>query len=59
MWSLVTYSNYFKIVSTVTFLESRTELISGMFLFKIVILYHYIFIHYKIIQGIIFVAPEF
>ena len=34
MWPLVTYSNYFEVVSTVTFLDSQTELISGMFLFK-------------------------
>ena len=34
MWLLVMYSNYFEIVSTVTFLDSRTELISGIFLFK-------------------------
>ena len=41
MWPLVTYSNYFKIVSTVTFLDSVTKLISGIFLFKTVILYFY------------------
>ena len=46
MWPLVTYSNYFEIVSTVTFLDCQTELISGTFLCKTVILYH-IFIHYK------------
>ena len=45
MWPLVTYSNYFEIVSTVTFLHSPTGLIPGIFLFKTVILYHYIFIH--------------
>ena len=41
MWPLVTYSNYFEIVSTVTFLDSLTGLISGTFLFKTVILYLY------------------
>ena len=46
MWSLVTYSNYFKIVSTATFLVSRSRLISGMFLFKIISLL-YIYIRYK------------
>ena len=45
MWPLVMCSNYFKIVSTVTFLDSQTELISGICLFKNVILYHYIFTH--------------
>ena len=39
MWLLVMNSNYFEIVSTVTFLVSQTELISGMFLFKTVLLY--------------------
>ena len=34
MWPLVTYSNYFEMVSTVTFLDAQTELIPGMFLFK-------------------------
>ena len=58
MCPLVTNSNYFKILSTVTFLDSQTELISGIFLFKTVILYHYMFIH-MIIQGIIFAAPVF
>ena len=42
MWPLVTYSNYFEILSTVTFLDSRTGLISGIFLYKSVLLYHYI-----------------
>ena len=37
MWPLVTYSNYFEIVSTVTILHSPTELIPGVFLFKTVI----------------------
>ena len=37
MWPLVTDSNYFKIVSSVTFLDSQTGLISGIFT---VILYH-------------------
>ena len=36
MWSLVMYSNYFKIVSTVTFLDLRTRIIRGMFLFNTV-----------------------
>ena len=45
MWPLVTYSNHFEIVSAVAFLGSRTELISGIFLYKTVILFHYIFIH--------------
>ena len=31
MWPLVTYSNYFVTVSTVTLLDSQTELISGIF----------------------------
>ena len=34
-------SNYFETVSSVTFLDSQTGLVSGMFLFKTVILYHY------------------
>ena len=42
MWPLVKSSNYFEIVSTVTFLDSLTELISGIFLYKTVILYYYI-----------------
>ena len=41
MWPLVTYFNYFKIVSTMTFLDLHTGLISDIFLFKTVILYHY------------------
>ena len=41
MWPLVMYSNYFEIVSTVTFLDSLTGLISGKFLYKTVILYLY------------------
>ena len=36
MWPLVMYSNYFEIVSTVTFVDSQTELISGIFLLKTV-----------------------
>ena len=47
MWPLVMYSDYFEIVSTVTFLDSYIELISGKFLYKTVILYYYIFIHYN------------
>ena len=54
MWPLVMYSNYFEIMSTVTFLDLRAGLISGIFMFKTVILYHYI-----IIQGIIFAAHGF
>ena len=54
MWPLVTYSNYFEIVSTVTVLGSRTELISGILLYKTVILYHYMIVH-----GIIFAVPGF
>ena len=46
MWPLVMYSNYFKMVSTVTLLDSLTELISDMFLFNTVLLYHYTSIHY-------------
>ena len=34
MWPLVMYSNYYKIVSTVTLLGSWTRLISGIFLHK-------------------------
>ena len=45
MWPLVMYSNYFEIVSTMTFLILRTELISGMLLFKTIILYHYTLIY--------------
>ena len=44
MWPLVTYSNYFEMVTTVTFLDLQMGLISGTFLFKTVILYH---IHYN------------
>ena len=40
MWPSVMYSNYFKIVYTVIFLDSRIGHISGIFLFKTVILYH-------------------
>ena len=40
VWPLVMYSNYFEIVTTVTFLDSQTGLISGTFLFETVILYH-------------------
>ena len=41
MWSLVTYSNYFDIVYTVTFVDSWRGLIRGKFLFNTVLLYHY------------------
>ena len=58
MWPLVTHSNYFEIVCTVTFLDSRTGLISGIFLFKTVILYYYT-LHIMVVQGIIFAAPGF
>ena len=40
MWPLVTYSNYFDIVSTVIFLDLQTGLNSGIFLFKTAKLYH-------------------
>ena len=43
MWPLVTYSNYFKIVSTGTFLDLQTKLISGMVLFNTVINNDYTF----------------
>ena len=42
MWPIVMYS---ETVSIVTFLHSQTELISGMFLFKTVILYYYIYLY--------------
>ena len=58
MWPLVTYSNYFEIVSIVTFLDSQIELISGIFLFKAVILYHLYTINNDL-KGIIFAAPGF
>ena len=48
MWPLVTYSNCFKIVSTVAFLVSRTI---GMFVVDTVILYHYT-LQIMITQGI-------
>ena len=35
MWPLVTYSNYFEIVCTVTFLDAQTELISGSYVFSL------------------------
>ena len=38
MWVLVTYSNYFEIVSTVTFPVLQTRL---KFVFNAVLLYHY------------------
>ena len=44
MWPLVMYSNYLEIVSTVTFLDSQTGLISDMLMFKTV---SYTFVHYK------------
>ena len=58
MWPLVTYSNRFEIMSTVTFLGSRTELISGIFLYKTVMQCIIIYL-YMIIQSIIFAAPGF
>ena len=41
MWPLGTYSNYFEIFPTVSFQDWRTRLISGMIVFKTVLLYHY------------------
>ena len=58
MWPLVTYSNYFEVVSTVTFLDSLTGIISSKFLFKTVLLYHYT-LYIMIMQGIIFAMPGF
>ena len=58
MWSLVTYSNYFEIVSTVTFLDCLTKLISGTFLFKTVVLYSYT-IYNDYMKYNIFAAPGF
>ena len=42
-----------------TYLDSRTGLISSMFLLKTVILYHYIIQYSMNIQSIIFAAPGF
>ena len=52
MWPLVTYSNYFKIVSTVTN-QNRFQVV--MFSFNTVLLHDY----YYIIHGIICAAPGF
>ena len=52
MWPLVTYSNYFEIVSTVTFYTGEVDLFE---VFNTVLLYLYI----TIIQGMIFAAPGF
>ena len=41
MWLLVMYSNYFEIVSTMTFLISQTRLSRGKFVFNAVLPYHY------------------
>ena len=55
MCPLVMYSNNFKIVTTVTVLaDSRTGLISGIFLFKTVILYH---IHYNTRYKVQYTTP--
>ena len=54
MWPLVLYSNYFKIVSTVTFLDFGTKLISGMKLY--VTLYHLYTITNDYIQGIFVIS---
>ena len=48
MWPLVMYSNYFEIVFTVTFLDSWTELISGILLFKSVCIIIYLYTIYKV-----------
>ena len=58
MWPLVMYSNCLEVVSTVTFPDSRTGIISSKFLVETVILYHYT-LYIRIIQGIIFAAPGF
>ena len=46
MWHLVTYSNYFEIVSTVTFLDSQTGLISGIFLFNSMFILIHLNVHW-------------
>ena len=50
MWPLVTYSNYFETVSTVT---NQTHFQVAIFAFNTVLLYDY----YYIIHGIICAAP--
>ena len=59
MWSLVTYSNYFNIIYTVTFVHSQTGLIRGKFLFNTVILYHYTINNYYTRYNELFAAPGF
>ena len=49
MWPLVTCSNYFEIVSTVTFLHWQSEVFNTVAITAFII----------IIQGIIFVVPGF
>ena len=61
-WPLVTYSNYFEIVSTVTFLYSRIGLNLGLFLYKTVILYRvniYLYTIIMIVQSLMFAGPGF
>ena len=53
MWPLVTYSNYFERVSTMT---NQTHFQVAMFAFNTVLLYDD---YYNIIQGIICAAPGF
>ena len=54
MWPLLTYSNYFEIVSTVTFYSREPDSFEvAIFLFNTVLLYS------MIIQGKIFTAPGF
>ena len=48
MWPLVMYSNYFKIVSTVTFLVLQTVLLQGIFLFNAVIIHYNDYTRYNI-----------
>ena len=53
MWPLVTDSNYFKTVSTVT---NQTHFQVAMFVFNTVLLYDD---YYYIIQGVICATPGF
>ena len=48
MWPLAMYSNYFKIVSTVTFLVLQTRLIGGILNFVFNTVLHTVSLHYKI-----------
>ena len=60
MWALVTYSNYFEIVSTVTFLANQTHF--RVCLRLTLLLYtsiHVITIKIMIIHGTICAAPGF